>query len=61
MDTQYPSRVADMVRIRLPDGMRAEMKSRAALARRTLNAEAVILLEAGYQALYGSKEKAADE
>lgn len=45
-----PSRVADRVMIRLPDGMHAKLKERAKSAYRSVNGEIVMLIERGMAA-----------
>lgn len=45
---EYSSRTADRYILRFPEGnMRQELKARAALNRRSLNAEILCLIEAG--------------
>lgn len=41
----YPSQAADRMNIRLPDGLRDALKVRAAINRRSMNAELVFHLE----------------
>ena len=41
----YPSQTADRMNIRLPDGLRDELKVRAAMNRRSMNAEVIFHLE----------------
>lgn len=45
MSQTSPSRFADKVMVRMPDGMRAEIQRRAARERRSANAEIVLILE----------------
>lgn len=57
-----PSRDLDKVMVRMPDGMRAAIQSRAARERRSANAEIVLMLEralAGELAAGSGPEKAA--
>lgn len=47
--------------IRIPEEMRAQLKIRAILNRRTMNAEILHLIEAGQAAIDGANAKAADK
>jgi len=42
----YPSDRADKLLLRLPDGLRPIIKERAAIHRRSMNSEVIVLLEA---------------
>jgi plasmid stability protein len=56
-----PSQTAEKIMVRLPDGMRDDLKIRAIRNRRTMNAEVVHLIEVGLRHIDGANEKAADE
>lgn len=43
----YPSRVADQFVVRLPGDLRARVKAQAQRNRRSMNAEIVLMIEAG--------------
>jgi plasmid stability protein len=53
----YPSQLADRMNIRLPDGLRDALKIRAAINRRSMNAELVFHLE---RALRGEEAATGD-
>lgn len=46
----YPSRTAERIIIRLPDGMRRELKILAAQKNRTMTGQVVTMLESGLAA-----------
>lgn len=48
-----PSQVADRFIVRMPDGLRDEIKKNAVENRRTMNAEILMLIERGMEVLHG--------
>lgn len=46
----YPSHELDRFQLRLPAGLRDKIRVRAALSRRTMNAEFLVLIERGIAA-----------
>lgn len=53
-----PSRIADQFVLRLGDGKRPELKLLASQSRRSMNAEILMLIDKGIEAVYGSKNDA---
>lgn len=52
---QADSQDSNQVKLRLPEGMRPQIKIMAAQNRRTMNSELVYLLERGMQAVNGER------
>ena len=52
--TAFPSDTADKVLVRMPDGMRDQLKAAAKASNRTMNAEIVARLQASFGSLQGS-------
>ncbi len=55
---QYPGQTADKFMLRLPDGMRDEIKEMSARNRRSMNAEIVLMLEKQIRTLETQKADA---
>ncbi|MGI4776610.1 MAG: Arc family DNA-binding protein [Janthinobacterium lividum] len=52
-----PARTGEQFVIRMPEGMRAEIRQRSTENRRSMNAEMVVLLESGLKKQLGSTQQ----
>lgn len=59
MTKRYPSESQDRFMVRLPEGMREQLKSAASAAKRTMNAEIVARLEASLEDETNARSKLA--
>lgn len=59
MDRRYPSELQDRFMVRLPEGMREQLKAAATATKRTMNAEIVARLEASLEEEANARSKLA--